>query len=36
MRIVDGALKQQRLLAVSPRPATAGRLATIVRESLEP
>jgi hydroxyacid-oxoacid transhydrogenase len=34
--IVDGALKQQRLLAVSPRPATAEDLAVIVRQSLEP
>ena len=34
--IVEGALRQQRLLAVSPRPATAEDLASIVRESMEP
>ena len=34
--IVEGALRQQRLLAVSPRPAVAEDLALIVRESMEP
>ena len=32
--IVEGALKQQRLLAVSPRPVTRNGLAAIVRRSL--
>ncbi len=32
--IVEGAFAQQRLLAVSPRPATRDDLATIVRQSL--
>ncbi len=34
--LVDGALKQTRLLAVSPRPATADDLAQIIRESIAP
>ena len=32
--IAEGAFAQQRLLAVSPRPATRDDLATIVRQSL--
>ena len=34
--IVEGALRQQRLLAVSPRPAAAEDLASIIRQSIEP
>ena len=34
--IVEGALRQQRLLAVSPRPAAADDLASIIRASMEP
>ena len=34
--IVEGALRQQRLLAVSPRPAAAEDLASIIRASMEP
>jgi hydroxyacid-oxoacid transhydrogenase len=33
--IVEGALRQQRLLAVSPRPVTPDDIASIVRQSLE-
>jgi hydroxyacid-oxoacid transhydrogenase len=33
--IVEGAMRQQRLLAVSPRPITPDDLASIVRQSLE-
>jgi hydroxyacid-oxoacid transhydrogenase len=33
--IVEGALKQQRLLAISPRPVTPDDLSSIVRRSLE-
>jgi alcohol dehydrogenase class IV len=32
--IVEGALAQQRLLAVSPRPVTEADLTAIVRESI--
>jgi alcohol dehydrogenase class IV len=34
--IVEGALKQQRLLALSPRPVTPDDLTSIVQHSLEP
>lgn len=34
--IVEGALRQQRLLAVSPRPVTPEDLSMIVRQSLQP
>jgi alcohol dehydrogenase class IV len=33
--IAEGAFAQQRLLAISPRPATRDDLATIVRQSLK-